>query len=112
MYIVPALIYAGKSTSDIYCCNIAADDEYDLIHSGEDGKVLDEFVDDDEEDGGGGKDDEQPHLVPFIVLGGDHSGTDGDKEAGGKGDLQCEPVGGTCLCYKVRTEAGKEHPGN
>ena len=58
-------------------------------------------MDDDEEDGGGGNDEQQPHLVPFLVLRGDHSGADGDKEAGGKGDLQCEPVGGASLLYKV-----------
>jgi len=68
-----------------------------LIHSGEDGEVLDEPVDHGEEDGGGGDDDQQPLLVALPVLGGDPSGADGDEEAGGEGDLQCVPVGGACL---------------
>ena len=60
-------------------------------------------MDDDEEDNGGGDNDEQPHLVPLPVLGGDHAGADGYEEADGKGDLQCEPVGGASLCYKMRS---------
>ena len=64
----------------------------DLSCSGEDGKVLGEAVDDKKEDGGGGDDEQQPLLVPLPVLGRDHSGADGDEEAGGEGDLQCEPV--------------------
>jgi len=63
-----------------------------LSCSGEDGKVLGEAVDDKKEDGGGGDDEQQPLLVPLPVLGRDHSGADGDEEAGGEGDLQCEPV--------------------
>ena len=54
----------------------------DLSCSGEDGKVLGEAVDDKKEDGGGGDDEQQPLLVPLPVLGRDHSGADGDEEAG------------------------------
>ena len=54
-------------------------------------------MDGNKEDGGGGHYDQQPLLLPFPVLGGDPSGADGDEEAGGKGDLQCVPVGGACL---------------
>ena len=75
------------------CCNSVVDDHFmDLSCSGEDGKVLGEAVDDKKEDGGGGDDEQQPLLVPLPVLGRDHSGADGDEEAGGEGDLQCEPV--------------------
>ena len=89
-----------------FCHNVAKD----LIHSGEDGEVLDEPVDDGEEDGGGGDDDQQPLLVPLPVLGGDPSGADGDEEAGGEGDLQCVPVGGACLC-KVQGQEDNDHFG-
>ena len=59
----------------------------DLSCSGEDGKVLGEAVDDKKEDGGGGDDEQQPLLVPLPVLGRDHSGADGDEEAGFKAKL-------------------------
>jgi len=50
-----------------------------LIHSGEDGEILNEPVDDDKEDGGGGDNDQQPLLIPLPVLGGDPFGADGDE---------------------------------